>query len=89
MSPAPLQTADRWLAVLDRLLLQMIDQQEHKLLELARQTVPDLTPEDLRNPQDFPALVRDPDFNYEDGLLAGLRSAHMAIRAELHNQTDT
>jgi len=27
--------------------------------------------------------VRDPVFNYEDGLLAGLRSAHMAIRAEL------
>ena len=45
--------------------------------------MPDLTPEDLRNPQDFAALVRDPEFNYEDGLLAGLRSAHMAIRAEL------
>ena len=83
MSAAPPQSAPHWLAVLDRLLLQMIDQQEHKLLELARQTVPDLTPEDLRNPQDFAALVRDPDFNYEDGVLAGLRSAHMAIRAEL------
>jgi hypothetical protein len=89
VSAAPPQTADRWLAVLDRLLLQMIGQQEHKLLELARQTVPNLTPEDLRNPQDFPALARDPDFNYEDGLLAGLRSAHMAIRAELHNKIDT
>ena len=66
-----------------RLLLQMIAQQEQKLLALARQAVPDLTPEDLRNPQDFPALGRDPDFNYEDGVLAGLRSAHMAIRAEL------
>jgi hypothetical protein len=83
VSGAPLQSAEHWLAILDRLLLQMIDQQEHKLLELARQVVPDLTPEDLRNPQDFPALVRDPNFNYEDGLLAGLRSAHMALRAEL------
>jgi len=27
--------------------------------------------------------VRDPLFNYEDGLLAGLRAAHMAVRAEL------
>jgi hypothetical protein len=83
VSAAPPQRTADWLAVLDRLLLQMIEQQEHKLLELARQSVPGLTPEDLRNPQDFAVLVRDPDFNYEDGLLAGLRSAHMAIRAEL------
>lgn len=78
--------ADFWLAILDRLLGEMIDQQAHKLLQLARQVVPDLTAEDLRNPQDFAALVRDPAFNYEDGLLAGLRSAHIAVRAELHRQ---
>jgi len=82
VSVAPPQSA-QWLALLDRLLMQMIDQQESKLLSLGRHSVHDLTPEDLRNPQDFPALVRDPVFNYEDGLLAGLRSAHMAIRAEL------
>lgn len=83
MSGASPRDAADWLAVLDRLLLQMIEQQEAKLLALARQAVPDLTPEDLRNPQDFAALVRDPVFNYEDGLLAGLRSAHMAVRAEM------
>jgi hypothetical protein len=83
VSATPPQSAPHWLGILDQLLLQMVEQQEHKLLALARQAVPDLTPEDLRNPQDFPALVRDPQFNYEDGLLAGLRSAHMAIRAEL------
>jgi hypothetical protein len=83
VSTAAPQCAPHWLAVLDRLLLRMIDQQERKLLDLARQVIPGLTPEDLRNPQDFPVLVRDPVFNYEDGLLAGLRSAHMAIRAEL------
>ena len=75
--------ADDWLRVLDGLLTQMVEQQERQLLQLARQMVPDLTPEDLRNPQDFAALGRDPEFNYEDGLLAGLRAAHMAIRAEL------
>jgi hypothetical protein len=77
-TPAP----DPWLAIIDRLLLGMIEQQERKVLELARRIVPDLTPEDLRNPQDFPPLARDPEFNYEDGLLAGLRAAHMAVRAE-------
>jgi hypothetical protein len=76
-------TPDRCLALLDRLLNEMIDQQEGKVLRMARRTVPDLTPEDLRNPHDFPQLSRDPIFNYEDGILAGLRSAHIAIRAEL------
>jgi hypothetical protein len=75
--------AAHWLAVLDHLFVQMIDQQERKVLDLARQAVPGLTPEDLRNPHDFAALARDPDFNYEDGMLAGLRGAHMAVRAEL------
>ena len=80
MSPA---SPDDWLSIIERLLTQMIEQQHAKLLQLARDLVPQLTPEDLRNPQDFPALVRDPLFNYEDGLLTGLRSAHTALRAEL------
>jgi len=83
VSDRPLRDANDWLAIIDRLLGQMIDQHERKLLALARQMVPGLTAEDLRNPQDFPRLVQDPTFNYEDGLLAGLRSAHMAVRAEL------
>ena len=83
MDDARALTASAYLDVLDRLLTAMIDRQERKLLQMAREIVPDLTPEDLRNPQDFPPLVRIPEFNYEDGLLAGLRSAHMAVRAEL------
>lgn len=88
MSERRSATAAHWLDVLDRLLLQMIAQQDRKLLELARRIVPALTPEDLRNPHDFPALGRDATFNYEDGVLAGLRSAHMAIRAELRRHED-
>lgn len=76
-------SADDWLRILDALLTQMVEQQERKLLQLARQIVPDLTSEDLRNPQDFVGLARDPAFNYEDGVLAGLRAAHIAVRAEL------
>jgi len=84
VSAASPHRADVWLDILDRLLGEMIDQQERKLLLLARQVVADLTAEDLRNPQDFAPLIRDPAFNYEDGVLAGLRSARMAVRAELH-----
>jgi len=62
------------LAIRDRLLTEMIEQQHDKLLRLARRIVP-TSPGDLRNPQDFLQLSRDPVFNYEDGILAGLRSA--------------
>ena len=32
---------------------------------------PRLTPDDLLQPHDFPALAADAGFNYEDGVLAG------------------
>ena len=55
--------------------------QEAKVLALARRILPHLTPEDIRNPHDFRALVESAEFNYEDGLLAGLRAAEMALKA--------
>ena len=67
--------------VVERLLADMAAQQEAKVLALARRIVPHLTPEDLRNPHDFAPLVESADFNYEDGLLAGLRAAEIAVRA--------
>ncbi len=69
--------------MIDRLMLQMIAQQEHKVLEMASRLHPGVTPEDIRNPQDFPDLVGNPEWNFEDGILAGLKSAHMALRARL------
>ena len=61
----------------------MIAFQREKLLKLAREILPDLTPEDLRNPQDFPELIKDPSFNYEDGLLAGYLAVQIAMRSRL------
>ncbi len=61
----------------------MIEFQREKLLKLAREILPDLTPEDLRNPQDFPELIKDPLFNYEDGLLAGYLAVQIAMRSRL------
>jgi len=77
------------------LLDVMVTQQEAKVLALARNLIPDLCPEDLRNPHDYPLLRASDIFNYEDGILAGLLSARMAIAAELgcgvpsHSDTDT
>ncbi len=86
MRAGPPLSPDQCLVILDRLLTEMVEQQHRKLLQLARRIVPDITPEDLRNPQDFRQLSGDPAFNYEDGILAGLRSAHIAVRAELLRQ---
>ncbi len=69
-----------WDAV-ERLLADMADMQDRKVLALARRILPHVTPEDLRNPHDFPALVECAEFNYEDGILAGLRAAEIAVRA--------
>ena len=71
------------LALIDRLMLEMIEQQEHKVLAMARQIHPGLTTEDIRNPHDFPDLIQNGIWNFEDGILSGLKSAHMALRATL------
>jgi hypothetical protein len=63
------------------ILAELITQQEAKLRRHAARIDPRLTPDDLLQPHDFPELARDPVFNYEDGMLAGLRAAEAAIRA--------
>jgi hypothetical protein len=64
-----------------QVLAELIAQQEAKLRACAARVDPRLTADDLLQPHDFPALARDPEFNYEDGVLAGLRSAEAALRA--------
>jgi hypothetical protein len=56
--------------------------QKHKVFELARRLRPGLTWEDIRNPHDFPELG-DPDWQFEDGVLAGIQTVLSAIRARL------
>ena len=66
----------------EALFTEMIVQQRAKVLAVARTHHARLTEDDLLSPQDFPELVDDPRFNYEDGLLAGLISAQIALRAQ-------
>jgi hypothetical protein len=54
--------------------------QARKVIELARRLLPHLTAEDIRNPHDFPELD-DHDWQYEDGVLAGIQSVRIALRA--------
>ena len=62
------------------LLQELIEHQQTKVLKVAREIVPDATPEDIRNPQDFPDLVADTLFNYEDGILSGYLTLQTALR---------
>jgi hypothetical protein len=66
----------------EKLLETMIEHQRQKLLALARRIVPDLTPEDLLQPHNHPLIAAHPDFNFEDGILAGYLAALTALRAQ-------
>jgi hypothetical protein len=66
---------------LDLLLERMIADQRQRLLALARRLEPDLGPDDLLQPHDHPRLAVSPDFNFEDGILAGYLAFRAAVRA--------
>jgi hypothetical protein len=66
---------------LDLLLERMIADQRERLLALARRLEPDLGPDDLLQPHDHPRLAASPDFNFEDGILAGYLAFRAALRA--------
>ena len=67
----------------EELIQELIDNQRIKVLKIAREIIPDATPEDIRNPQDFPNLVADTMFNYEDGILTGYLTFQTALRKQI------
>jgi len=58
--------------------------QREKVLAFARRLNPRLTLEDIQNPHDFPELD-DPDWHYEDGVLTGIQTARVALKARPKN----
>lgn len=71
------------LGAIDRLMLELIALQGKKVLDMANKIHPGLSSEDIRNPHDFPDLIADSGWNFEDGILSGFKSAHMALRAKI------
>jgi hypothetical protein len=65
---------------IDTTLEELIQLQRKKLAKLAAELGVKVTAEDILNPHDFPELIRSARFNFEDGVLAGLISAQMAVR---------
>ena len=65
----------------ERLLEEMISAQRQRLMALARRLEPGLSPDDLLQPHDHQSLAASPDFNFEDGILAGYLAFRAAFRA--------
>jgi ADP-ribose pyrophosphatase len=66
---------------MERLVMDLEALQRRKVLDLARRLRPGVTLEDVANPHDFPELG-DPDWQYEDGILAGIQGVLAAVRAQ-------
>lgn len=60
---------------------EMIAYQQQNLLSNGRQLIPNLTHDDILQPNDFIELELNPHFRYEEGFLVGLQSARMALSA--------
>ena len=65
----------------ENLFDELEEGQRKTLFALGRRLVPNLTWEDLLQPNDYPELENHPHFRYEEGILAGIQSARAAIRA--------
>ena len=68
---------------------QLAEQQRERLAKFARQYIPNITSDDLLQPNDFPLLENHPYFRYEEGILDGLRVAHTALLAFLSTPSHT
>jgi hypothetical protein len=66
---------------IESLLDEMIAAQRQRVIDLAHRIEPALPPDDLLQPHDHPSLAASPDFNFEDGVLAGYLAVRAALRA--------
>lgn len=60
---------------------ESISMQRAKLLKLAQRLRPNVSTDDMLSPHDFPELIRDSNFNFEDGVLGGLIQAQIGLRS--------
>jgi hypothetical protein len=66
---------------IDAVLMELCRYQQGRVLEHARRLNPRVTADDILNPIDIPELAASAEWNYEEGVLAGYRSAQAALRA--------
>jgi hypothetical protein len=64
------------------LLNELEEGQRKHLFDIGRRIIPNLTHEDLLQPNDYPKLENHPHFRYEEGILAGIQSVKAAVLAK-------
>lgn len=83
MDMLSIATLDAVLNQVEATLSTLHQQQVKRATDIARQLRPELTAEDLLNPDDYKEIVNDPRYLYEDGQAAGVLAAKIAVRALL------
>lgn len=68
-------------SIVDKLIETIVKSQQQDLLRLGRRIIPTLTTEDMLQPNDYPILENHPEFRYEEGVLSGIQTIQMALRA--------
>jgi hypothetical protein len=63
------------------LLEELERHQQQKLMKLALEFIPNITEEDILQPNDYAILENNPLFRYEEGFLHGIKSTIQAIKA--------
>lgn len=66
---------------IEKLVEEIVVGQQKGLLKCGSRIVPTLTSEDVLQPNDYPDLEANPDFRYEEGILHGMQSIQIALRA--------
>jgi hypothetical protein len=67
---------------IEDLLEELITGQRARLLGIARRIDPEITSDDLLQPHDHAGLAGHPDYQFEDGILAGYLAVRAALRAK-------
>jgi hypothetical protein len=67
--------------IIDELISEIAALQKKSMLICAQRIVPHVTEDDLLQPNDFAQLENNPLFRYEEGVLAGIQTVEMALRA--------
>lgn len=66
---------------IEGLFEELISFHHQKMMACGRRIIPHLTTDDALQPNDFPELENHPHFRYEEGILSGIETARMALRA--------
>lgn len=72
--------------LLEQELGVLLNQQRRRALKLAQRMIPELTAEDVLNPDDYPELLADTEFMFEHGAASGIMAAKIAVRATLKSR---